>query len=228
MKTYLNFLNQIKEGLIRTHNILKYESTLDILLNSIISDYEIQVIDKFRFDIKFKQLTKDSLDAVLNVINNFGYYPSYMWLSKQCIENNFKYDIEILENNLMDSFTIGFDSKYDDSLYKNDNIVPDTAYHLSPEKNKILKYGLIPKSKNRINTYSDRIYLFYDLTNYKNFLKNLKLNDVKNDIKKEYNLFEVSLKNLDIIIHTDPYFKKGFYIYDNIKPNRIELLKTKL
>lgn len=103
-------------------------------------------------------------------------------------------------------------------------------YHLTPQinKNKIFKIGLVPKSKNRKTSHPDRIYLFNDVNDYDNIVTNLKCNDLYNiGEERIYMLLKIELSN-DIVIHTDLYCDNGFFIYDNIHPKYIEIIKKDL
>jgi hypothetical protein len=231
MNNYNDFIKLLKEGLIRTHDMRRYDSTLSINLDSIGLKHKIVVKNKFVYEVYINDTNKEKIDILLDYSKNiYGYFPSYFYITlNNNLSNSFIYDDELFEKEIskknIKEIKIRFEAKYDDGLYKNDNEVPDFAYHLSPEsyKKEIVKYGLIPKAKNRLNTHSDRIYFLYD-DNYSDLLKRLKANDTKNMIKNDYVLYKISFKDLNIVIHTDPYFSDGFYIYDNIKPDRIEII----
>jgi hypothetical protein len=233
VKSYEEYLKLIKEGLIKTYNIEKYSDSLEIELNSIGIDYEIEITSKYIYNLIIKnsnKLDNDILIYVLNINKNlFGYYPSYIWvINTNNQQNSFIFDEKYL-NNKYKEIKIRFEAKYDDGLYSNDIETPKISYHLSPEiyKNNILDNGLYPKSKNRKTNYDERIYLFYNLSDYKEILEGLKINDKFNNIKRNYCLFKINL-NDKIISHKDPNYDKGFYVYDNISPKNIKLIKNNL
>lgn len=233
MFNYDEYLRLIKEGLIRTYNIEKYFDSLEIELNSIGVDFELQIISKYVYNLTIKnsnKLDNDLLKYVLDINKNlFGYYPSYIWLTNINNEQNlFIFDKKYL-NNIYKEIKIRFEAKYDDGLYSNDIKTPEYAFHLTSDvnKSKIIENGLYPKSKNRKTNYNERIYLFNNLEDYEFLLKSLKFNDKLNNINRKYVLFKVFL-NDKIISHKDPNYNKGFYIYDNISPKKIKLIKDGL
>lgn len=232
MLDYKKYIELIKEGLIYTHNIQKYYGSLDIELNGIGVRHKINIISKFLYELEIlnsNELNDDILEFVIDLNQNLlGYIPSYIWVENDYGINGFIFNEKYLSNNYK-NIKIRFEAKYEDGLYKNDLKVPSIAYHLSPQshKEKILKNGLYPKSKNRKSYYSERIYLFYDLSDCENLLKTLKFNDKINNINTNYILYKIKMNDY-MIIHTDPNYDKGFYSYDNISPNDIEILKENL
>ena len=169
-----------------------------------------------------------SYDFIISINNNLGYYPSYVWVKNDLGWNSFKFDMEYLSSKYK-SIKIRFEAKYEDGLYKNDLEVPNKSYHLTDQRNKekILEKGLCPKSNNRVSFHKDRIYMFYNENDYKQLLNNLKANDNKNNLSKQYMLLEISLKD-EYIIHTDPNYNNGFFTYENIPPNNIKIIKEDL
>jgi len=208
MKTYEQFLSLIKEGLITTHNIYNIYSSLEINLRGIGFDIELNILDKFRYEITINNplsfLDEDMYELFFKYNENLGYYPINFKIlrenNKQNTLNFFttklveetdnkkkqkvkqviinNFDVEIKKNNK--EIVILFDAKYDDSLYKNDVDIPDIVYHLSPVKNRnsIKRNGLYPKSFSRKINHRERIYVFTEIDNYVNILKSLKLNDL--------------------------------------------------
>ena len=232
---YKDYIKSINEGLIKTYNIYKYHSSLDIQLNSVGIKSKIDIIDKFSYELEIlnnkninNKKNNDSYKYLISLNNNLGYYPSYIWVENDFGTNSFKFDMKYL-NSKYKSLKIRFEAKYEDGLYKNDLVVPTKAYHLTDQRNKIKieDIGLVPKSNNRVSFHQDRIYLFYNKNDYTTLLLSLRANDNKNNLIKQYVLFEVEL-NDRYIIHTDPNYNKGFFTYDNIPPNNIKTIKEKL
>jgi hypothetical protein len=233
MFEYNEFVRQIKEGLILTHNIYDYKSSLDIEMHSMGIKYSLKIHSKFKYDLELfnvNNIKNEYLDNVINInVNLFGYYPTYIWIvNKNGLKNDFKYDEKYL-NNKYTYIKIRFEAKYDDGLYKNSLEVPEIAYHMTPQKNKerILKTGLYPKRFSRKSNHPERIYMFYHLNNYESLLKMLKTTDMLNGEQYEYMLLEVKLNNNNII-HTDPNYSDGFFTYDNIPHVNIKILKENL
>lgn len=232
----------IKEGLIRTWNIYKYENNLRMELFNIGLKFDINIINKFTYEIEIYNIKWLNNDNVLNQflainINTLGYYPSFFFtILKNGMRKSFKYDKKIFIDNLkinnIDKIKIIFNSKYEDGYYTNDLTVPDILYHVSPttNRNKILTNGLYPKTNKRKENHPERIYFAYKFDDCEKLIDNFKINDIiSNKIDMKYDLYEINSKGLNIIIHTDPnFFDKGCYTYDNISPNIIKLIKTNI
>lgn len=191
MFKYKNYIKSIKEGLIKTHNILKHHTSLEINLKGIGFDIEIEVLNKFQYiiDIKNVDLLKNDelFNLFFNINFNYGYYPCYYWVSNlKNMNNSYIFDIDELKKHLSNysKLKIKFEAKYEDGLYKNTLEIPNLLYHLSPIKNKkSIEYnGLYPKSGSRKTYHPDRIYLFYDIENRDDILRKLKANDLKNGL----------------------------------------------
>jgi hypothetical protein len=237
MNNYNDFIKLLKEGLIRNHDMRRYDSTLSINLDSIGLKHKIVVKNKFVYEVYINDTNKEKIDILLDYSKNiYGYFPSYFYITlNNNLSNSFIYDDELFEKEIskknIKEIKIRFEAKYDDGLYKNDNIIPDFLYHLTPDDNvqKIKEIGLKPTSKNRQTYHPERIYLFTDINNHQNILKSLKINDLKNNIQRTYSLLELNMKNNDdIILHTDPNYIIGFFTYDNISPFEITILKKNL
>jgi len=240
---YEDFVELLKEGLIRTHDMTLNQSTLSINLESCGIKHRINIFDKFSFEIIIYNLygdgnKLDKIDIVKRYTENvYGYFPSYFWVKlNNGMQNDFKYNEELfnfeISKSLLKELKIRFEAKYDDGLYKNTHKIPDVLYHLSPDNilHKIKRDGLIPKNKNRKTTHPGRIYLFKNLSETDVLLKMIKLNDSKDKVSNiTYSLIELDLKNKkDIVLHTDPNYLNGFFIYDNIAPHYLKILKSEL
>ena len=120
-----------------------------------------------------------------------------------------------------------FDAKYDIELFI-DDFVGDYVYHISPrnKKEKILKFGLAPKSDNKMANYSSRIYLTYTMGGIDRLLTDPKFHPDS----PEFVIFRIDVKELlrhrVVRFFEDPAYKDyGFYTYENIPPNYIEAEK---
>ena len=229
MLIYKDFIKQLKEGLILTHDITKYSSVLTDSLEKLNIKYHINIVDKFEFKLSIETNDINLIDIINHKCYVLGYYPSYYWIIlKNSMKNSFK-NITTLPSNTKE-VTIKYESKYEDGLYTNDIICPDKLYHLTYQdnKNSILKKGLYPKSKNRKSVYPERIYLFDDINNYEDLLKTLKFSDKLDNIYKKYLLIEINCKENSLMLHTDPNYRIGYFTYDNINPKNIKILKEDL
>ena len=87
MYDYKEYLRLIKEGLIFTHNIEKYQNNLTIELNSIGVNHDINILSKYIYDLNIlnsNKLTDELLKYIIDINQNLlGYYPSYMWITNK-------------------------------------------------------------------------------------------------------------------------------------------------
>jgi len=221
--SYKNFLSLLKEGLIRTHDINRYERVLTDYIDNLNIKYSINIVDKLKFYVVLYTNNLDVIECVNHQSFTLGYFPSeYRITLNSGMVNKFK-SLENYKLNNVSLVEISYEAKYEDGLYTNDIICPDKLYHLTNSNNwnSIQKFGLYPKSKNRISIHPDRIYLFDDIDNADILLKNLKLSDIINGKKCKYDLLEIDLKNHKLILHTDPNYRLGYFTYDNISPKLI-------
>jgi hypothetical protein len=229
IEKYNEYVELIKEGLIRTHNIINYEGSLERELYLIGVKFEIKIYSKLKFDLtlyKTNIIDNEYLEYIVEYIQNqLGYFPSYIIVENNIGKNGFKFDKKYLSNKYK-SIKITFEAKYDDGFYKNDILVPKIAYHLSSVDNeeKINRIGLCVKTHNRKGEHPERLYFFYDINECNDLLKMLKIDDKLNNMNRKYNLYEVEM-NDDNIIHSDPNYDKGFYTYDSFHPKFLKIIK---
>lgn len=120
-------------------------------------------------------------------------------------------------------------------------------YHISPTKyeHKILKQGLVPKSKNRLFSYPDRIYLFLNNTHtddgYAEMDDSMLLDiteklftivlpkrddEYVNDYEYTYYRIDVSkLHNDTNLMYDQNFIPFGIFTADNIPPEAISVIK---
>jgi len=223
---YIEFVEKLKEGLITTHDITKYNHILTDYLYKIDVEHSIDIVDKFDFSLTISTNNIDLVEVMNHLSYTLGYFPSYYWIIlDNDMKNGFK-EITTLPINTKCAI-IKYESKYDDGLYKNTIICPDILYHLSPQKNKksIFDKGIYPKSKRRLSIHPERIYLFENIDDYEPLLKNLKFSDKS---KEEYILLEINCIEDKLILHTDPNYRLGYFTYDNINPKNISIIKENL
>ena len=155
---YNKYLNLMKEGLIATYNIYQYVNSLDIDLIFIGVKTDINIVNKFIYDISILNndiLTSEQYNLIISYNNKLGYYPSYMWIyNSRNMKNGFKFDYDKLLNKYK-KIIIRFESRYEDGLYKNNLNVPSIAFHLSKQKNKdkIKRIGLYTMIRIQINIF---------------------------------------------------------------------------
>lgn len=223
---YVDFVEQLKEGLITTHDITKYYHIITDYLYKIGVEYSIDIVDKYQFDLTIMTNNIDLIEVIDHDCYSLGYFPSYYWvILDNDMKNGFKEIISLPDNTK--SVIIKYESKYDDDLYKNTIICPDKLYHLSHQVNKknIFDKGIYPKSKRRLSVHPERIYLFKDINEYVTLLNKLKFTDNE---KKDYILLEIDCSVDKLFLHTDPNYRLGYFTYDNINPKNITIIKENL
>ena len=140
-----------------------------------------------------------------------------------------KYDKEDIINryNNIYSYKIEFEPKND--IVED---LPDKLFHLSIQeyKDKTDKNGLCLKSKSKISKHLDRIYVCKDVKYCYNLIPNMKFNydnikfyNSKNNIDDRWIIYEIDCKDLDIKIFNDPNYEGGYYLIDNIHPDRLKI-----
>ena len=233
IKNYNEYIKQINEGLIMTHDINQTTNILDSNLNYLISDnYIIKKLTNYSFEIEINfNINVQFIDILFTLINNCGYFSSKVWLrNKQNFEQSYKYNREKLikdvsSNNIV-YIKILCEAKYDQII--NNLEYPLTLYHVCNNKNidKIFKIGLVPKSKAKLATHPERIYLTYDLNDAEHLIKRFDFNSKMKMLDDKYSILKIIInKDDEIILYNDPNFNnKGCYIYDNINKNNITLI----
>jgi hypothetical protein len=178
--------------------------------------------NKFIRMVVHDPIDKKTFDNILKWINNLGYFPSHISKSKYSLKYDYDNAIHFIEKG---NVAIYFDAKYDVEI--NENKLPKYAYHISPFKNenKILKIGLVPKSKEKISKHPERIYL----ANTVDGAENLSFAPSFARTNNQFTIFQVDLdklkKHRKIRYFLDPAYDKGFYTYENIPPKYLEVVK---
>lgn len=226
VKTYKEFKKFLTEGLIMTHNIDNTISILDMNLSKLVNNYNISKLKNYVFDIEiYLEISEKILDILFTIVNNCGYFPSYIWLKNINNSINYKYNYDKLINDINSKnitfIKIRFEAKYDE-LVETKN---EYFYHVCKKQNlkKILNIGIIPKSKSKVTTHPERIYLIKNIKDAKDLIKKMEFTDnVNNQNNTEYIILKVKIDNIKL--YNDPnYDKIGVYTYDNINRNNIEL-----
>jgi hypothetical protein len=187
----------IAEGLIKTFD---KDKSLQILLKNFKElSGNIEPDDEIYLEGHFKELVN-----YLPLINNLGYFISLLTLNGKDWVKEYSNETKPL--------ALLLEAKYDIRIINK----PTILYHVSLKKNedRILKYGLYPKSFSKISNHSDRIYLTDSLQVAKLFGMNL---------GKEFIICEIS--GVDIDLYEDINLKTyGFYTLDNISKEKIKII----
>ncbi len=234
--------SNLNEGLILTHDI--YDSIK--ILETILSKWFFHDIstsnNKINIILGDGFFNVDTFLEFQILITNLGYYVSSMEVTNNMnMSNILKIDDfkeRYLDNDILKRFikyNIKLEPKYDIKHTLKSNIL----YHVTEDKylDRILKYGLVPKSKSTKTFHPDRIYFVYNIDDAQTYINsknlfyktNISLSKQPNRSKfKEikFIILKVELPiNNDIIFYDDPNFKgKGIYTYENIDKKFISIL----
>lgn len=199
----------IVEGLIKTHPV---DKSINILKKKF---SELIIIKEPDGEIYIENRPPQIIKKYLPLITNLGYS-----ISKLTIDGN-----EWLNDydDMTEPIAFILEAKYD---YEVD--IPEILYHTSPIKfkDKILKYGLSPRSGNKLSNHPDRIYLTNDIN--KSFMFGNYLNDnssKSNFYKNGYCIYKIDGKSINKLYSDINLRDGGFYTNDNISPENIELYK---
>lgn len=249
IKYFKDYIDSINEGLIKTYpgeiasrslSNLLIGLNINFNINFLENDNKIKLTFNFFNAIPASQL--DNLFDIINssIINRGGWFPSQMNITNiHGMKISLRYDLNNLyiNHSQYNIVEIIYESKFDEDIKE----IPDRLYHLSISEynDKIIKYGLVPKSKDKLTSHLDRIYLCKSIDDCENLINRMKLyyNDEKsfnvyNKEKRKYhkNTYPViyEIDNSDKFIkklYKDPNYDNGFYTLDNIPPNKIKKIK---
>jgi hypothetical protein len=233
---------KFNEGLIMTHDIYDSKDALtQELSKSFFNNIKIDK-NKINIDLQDGLFTVNGYMKFLILINNLGYY-----ICKMCVYNSLgskNIKPETFKKTFLNDVYLKNITRYDFTLEPKFDITHklkmNVLYHVTESKyiDKILKNGLIAKTKNTLSDYPERIYFVYNLNDANQYIKvkNAYYLRVINSTKPEnrhkfpsieYKILEITLPdNNDLIFYNDPNFTdKGIYTYDNINPKFIKILE---
>jgi hypothetical protein len=233
LKTYKEeYELNLKEGLIKSTPI---EETIYILKKQFSNwifqyekgdkDFTIEIL-KIKDGIQLKYFEK-----LLPLLNNLGYFISYMEIYGDWEENNSaeikdKYNEKTVKNAFQNpkvhSIYLECEAKFDQKVNK----IPDFLYHVAPLRNweKIQKIGLVPRSKSKKAYHPERVYLGKDEKNTSNLASKF----YQFEGIKEWVLLKIDTNMVPgdyLQLYYDPNFKYGYYTLNNIPPQAIEKIK---
>ncbi len=249
MKTYSKFIELtnnfkiqdfpselVNEGLIRSFDYNIFVDKLNKLFKKygktvLIEQSHQGVLITFENHVFNKHLYTELL-SLLNVCGYVMSYYYYEYFDFDKVKIGKAGEKEIF-NKKYDLMMINIIKKYDIENYKG---LPEYLYHVTEKKylEKILKKGLIPKAKNKIEEHPERIYFTDTIDGAEDFREILedRLNLNFDDII----ILKINTKLLNKIkLYYDPTFfeteyeyennlYKAFYTYDNISPYSIEII----
>lgn len=251
--TFENFNDLVfkfNEGLIKTEPLHKTVDIINRELRLARLKYRITDIDisnnTFKFvidDYNYNDVIIIKLGCIDSIITNqCGYFPSSV--SIEYVSHFYRNDETLkwcddMYMNLakkvddISRITIKFESKFDECLTQ----IPSEMYHITNDSyvDKILRNGLVPKSKNKLSSHPDRIYLCTSIDDCKSLEGRMYMQDSfnmmglnlnKNNNKKlKYTILKIDMSDFSGKIYKDPNYKDtGFYITTNIKPDKISIV----
>lgn len=242
VKELINVENKLNEGLILTHDIYESKDIIERHVSKLRFWYDSKIDGtKIILNLTEGKFTDKTYIEFCILLSNLGYYISIIKVTnkhnktKTIKPNDFK-EYYLTNNYLTNIIEYNFiiEPKYDIKHKLKTNIL----YHVTESKyvDKILKNGLMSKSKNTKTFHPERLYLVYNLEDAEQYIKSknmyylTNLNKTKQHNKSKFKEIEfVILKielpeNNDMIFFDDPNFKsKGIYTYENISPKYITI-----
>lgn len=212
-KNQKNGLIPLNEGLIYSQPI---DKTMKILKNKF-KELNIKKYDDG--DISIEGLN-DKLKKYIPLINNLGYFISNAFVGDD------KIDTHLLNKddfNNIECSNIFIEPKYDYEVN-----IPNILYHASPLKfkKKISKYGLTPKSGNKLAYHPNRIYLSNSIQSCVKFGEYLLSSKKQNKYYKNgYCIYIIKGIGVDKLYSDINFREGGFYTLNNIKKELINLFK---
>jgi hypothetical protein len=160
------------------------------------------------------------------MINRHGWFPSSMYIRNiSGASNLMKYDQDYLidKKNYFSDVTIIYEPKYDI-----ESEIPRYLYHLSIQEfnDKILKFGLVPKSKNKLSKHLDRIYVCKDPNDCKHLINRMLIHYVhkyEDKLNLKWIIYKIDTDGLNLKLFKDPNYNDGYYLVDNIPPNNLSV-----
>lgn len=162
---------------------------------------------------------------LLKLLNLLGWFISTIAVHNNWEKTNYEKLLGYLNNQV--PIVLQCEAKYDIEDVGSPNI-PDIMYHATPSQNlpKIKKIGLVPKTKNNMLAYGDRIYVATQLCNLEHRLIPHLAAESK---QRRWTIFAINTSREirpTIRWFRDPNYSYGYYTKTNIPPTRLTLLKT--
>lgn len=247
IKYLKDYIDSVNEGIIKTYpgdkvlkDILSSLEKLHINSTGSFEDNKIKLtINNFN-SIPLNKIRHlfDHIDTF--VVNRGGWFPSTMNIIKLTnIHKLSKYNFDdiIRINDEIDSITITYESKFDTE----ESNIPDRLYHLTIKEyqKKINKIGLIPKSKSKLSSHLDRIYVCKSKQDCVDLIPQMMMYYTGEKDESIYKLgktffnkditpviYEIdnSSKEIDKLYLDTNYGERGYYILNNILPDKLKII----
>lgn len=172
--------------------------------------------------------SKQTIDKLLQFINNLGWFPSMIKIIDKLTgvseeyPYSYSYVTAAFENLYNFNLVFLFEMKFDKLIE-----VPKYLYHLAPNDRipKILKIGLVPKTRIKLSVHPDRIYLAFN----EKGLDILEPQFMRIE-SKLFTRLQIDTSKLpkDFKLYTDPNFRNyGGYTLSNIPASAIKIIHKK-
>lgn len=247
IKHFKDYIDSINEGLIKTYpgdkvlkDILSSLKHMQIIASGSFDDNKIKLtLHRFCF-IPLNKIRHlfDHIDTF--IVNRGGWFPSTMNMIKITnIQKLSKYNFDdiIRIHDEIDSITIEYESKFDTE----ESNIPDRLYHLTIKEyqKKINKIGLIPKSKSKLSSHLDRIYVCKSKQDCVDLIPQMMMYYTGEKDESIYKLgktffnkditpviYEIdnSSKEIDKLYLDTNYGERGYYILNNILPDKLKII----
>jgi hypothetical protein len=228
LKTYKEeYELNLKEGLIKTIPIGEAIYILKKQFYNWIFQYEKGDKDFTIEILRIKDgIQPEYFEKLLPLLNNLGYFISYMEIYSDDIAIEDKYNEKTVKNAFQNpkihSIYLECEAKFDQKVNK----IPEFLYHVAPLKNweKIQQVGLVPKSRSKKAYHPERIYLGKDEKNTSNLASKF----YQFEGIKDWALLKIDTNMVPggyLRLYYDPNFKYGYYTLNNIPPQAIEKIK---
>lgn len=217
----------LKEGLIKTTPMGETIYILKKQFPNWIFQYEKGDKDFTIEILKLKNgIQSEYFEELLPLLNNLGWFISYVEIYGDNIEVKDKYNEKTVKNAFQNkkiySIYLECEAKFDQKVNK----IPEFLYHVAPLKSweKIQKIGLVPKSRSKKAYHPERVYLGKDEKNTSNLASKF----YQSEGTKEWVLLKIDTNMVPgdyLRLYYDPNFKYGYYTLNNIPPQAIEKVK---
>jgi hypothetical protein len=247
IKYFKDYIESISEGLITTLNA-------DIVVNDVNNSFikmgvNVKAIvknDKIKLEIKELNnvdINKIGLlfDHIMSfIVNRGGWFPSTVEITNMYgMKKNdfFSYNDILLNYKNYKSISITFEAKFGNV----ETNIPDKLYHLTINEysRKIRTSGLVPKSKSKLTSHLERIYLCKSIEECESLIPQMLFHytgerdiEVYQKLKKYYNkditpiIFEIDNSDGFISkIYKDPNYSGGYYTLTNIPKDKLKQVK---
>ena len=230
----------INEGLIKTYppfDTIRYVKThVKNISDNNICEYDIDIrvehiASSVNPEFPPENILLTSKGKELNASDEFEFKRMFGLCGWVLSRKNMSIDRDSGDN----AFDYIFEPKFNYDITEDIKNKISYLYHVSPEiyKDKILRQGFVPKSKNASFDYPDRVYLLLLTGNPINQAKNFALSLAQRVKWKEdlsspgeypmYVLYAIDVSKLQqgTRIYRDPISKYGVYTFSNIPPDAI-------